>query len=165
MSILHIYWQLTSSPYLDTLYGVLFDKLGWGNSVFKIERGREGVRAILNELRIANFPGLLISSRSHLLKEPGSPKVSMVYRCGGNSQKFPMFSGEYKVPSRDKWVQLASLLDDCHIFWDTLVLHCRGGWLRLKNAASLWVCARRYYVTTNRPGFVDSFWTIVMNQV
>ncbi len=25
--------------------------------------------------------------------------------------------------------------------------------------------ARRYYVTTNRPGFVDSFWTIVMNQV
>ncbi len=25
--------------------------------------------------------------------------------------------------------------------------------------------ARRYYVTTNRPGFVDSFSTIVMNQV
>ncbi len=71
MSILIIYWQLTSAPYLDKLYGapyldtwygVLFNKLGWGNSVFKIERGREGVRAILNELRIANFPELLISS-------------------------------------------------------------------------------------------------------
>ncbi len=31
-------------------------------TVFKIERGREGVQAILNELRIANFPELLISS-------------------------------------------------------------------------------------------------------
>ena len=54
--------SLTSAPYLDTLYGVLFNELGWGNSVFKIDGGREGVRAILNELRIANFPELLISS-------------------------------------------------------------------------------------------------------
>ncbi len=30
--------------------------------MFKIEEGREGVQAILNELRIANFPELLISS-------------------------------------------------------------------------------------------------------
>ncbi len=37
VSILYIYWQLTSAPNLDTLYCVLFNKLGWGNSVFKIE--------------------------------------------------------------------------------------------------------------------------------
>ncbi len=30
--------------------------------MYKIEGGREGVRAILNELRIANFPKLLMSS-------------------------------------------------------------------------------------------------------
>ena len=49
---------------LATSYCVLFNKLGWENSVFKIDEGREGVRAILNELRIANFPELLMSSLS-----------------------------------------------------------------------------------------------------
>ncbi len=41
--------------------------------MFKIARGREGGQAILNELKIANFPKLLMSSLSRLLIKVGKP--------------------------------------------------------------------------------------------
>ena len=51
----YIYWQLTSAPYVDTLHGVLFNKLGWGNSVFKIE-GEGGGPSYLKRTTDSEFP-------------------------------------------------------------------------------------------------------------
>ena len=43
------------AEYLATLYGVLFNKLGWGNSVFKIE-GEGGGPNYLKRTTDSEFP-------------------------------------------------------------------------------------------------------------